>query len=52
MRARLTELTGGGVDVVYDPVGGDHAQAAIRALAWGGRYLTVGYASATSPRWG
>lgn len=52
LRARLTELTDGGVDVVYDPVGGDHAQAAVRSLAWGGRYLTVGYASGDIPKVG
>ncbi|MDI9914224.1 NADPH:quinone oxidoreductase family protein [Rhodococcus sp. IEGM 1379] len=40
------------IDVVYDPVGGDAAQAAIRALQWGGRYLTVGYASGDIPKVG
>ncbi|MCW3841475.1 NADPH:quinone oxidoreductase family protein [Micromonospora yasonensis] len=53
LAARLTEVTGGtGADVVYDPVGGPAAQAAVRALAWGGRYLTVGYASGDIPRVG
>ncbi|MET0545445.1 MAG: NADPH:quinone oxidoreductase family protein [Caulobacterales bacterium] len=38
--------TGGdGVDVVYDPVGGDYAEPALRATAWEGRYLTLGYAA-------
>jgi NADPH:quinone reductase len=32
-----------GVDVVYDPVGGDYAEPAIRSLAWEGRYLVVGF---------
>ncbi|MBK0328468.1 NADPH:quinone oxidoreductase family protein [Rhodobacteraceae bacterium F11138] len=32
-----------GVDVVYDAVGGDYAEPAIRALAWGGRFLVVGF---------
>ena len=51
--ARLAELTGdSGVDVVYDPVGGPAARVALRALAWGGRYLTVGYASGEIPRVG
>lgn len=40
------------IDVVYDPVGGDAAHAAIRALQWGGRYLTVGYASGDIPKVG
>ncbi|MEV0810445.1 NADPH:quinone oxidoreductase family protein [Micromonospora sp. NPDC050200] len=53
LAARLNEVTGGtGVDVVYDPVGGPAAQTAVRALAWGGRYLTVGYASGDIPRVG
>lgn len=33
----------GGADVIYDPVGGDYAEAALRAIAWGGRYLIVGF---------
>lgn len=50
LAASLKELTGGkGVDVVYDPVGGAAADAAIRRLAWHGRYLTVGYASGPIP---
>lgn len=32
-----------GVDVVYDAVGGDYAEPAIRALAWKGRFLVVGF---------
>ncbi|QIX26550.1 NADPH:quinone oxidoreductase family protein [Nocardioides sp. JQ2195] len=50
---RINEITGGsGVDVVYDPVGGAAAEAAVRRLTWGGRYLTVGYASGDIPRVG
>ncbi|WP_366931191.1 NADPH:quinone oxidoreductase family protein [Sphingomonas sp.] len=32
-----------GFDIVYDPVGGDYAEPAFRAMAWGGRYLVVGF---------
>ena len=32
-----------GADVVFDPVGGDYADAALRAIAWGGRYLVIGF---------
>ena len=39
-----------GVDVVYDPVGGDLAQQALRALAWQGRHLVVGFASGEIPK--
>jgi NADPH:quinone reductase len=34
-----------GADVVFDPVGGDYADPAIRAIAWGGRYLVLGFAA-------
>ena len=44
LKDRAKELTGGkGVDVIYDPVGGDYAEAAIRASAWGGRFLVIGF---------
>jgi NADPH2:quinone reductase len=32
-----------GADVVYDAVGGDYAEPALRAMDWGGRYLVVGF---------
>ena len=32
-----------GADVIYDPVGGDYAEPAVRAIAWEGRYLVVGF---------
>jgi NADPH2:quinone reductase len=38
-----------GVDVVYDPVGGEYAEPALRSLAWNGRYLVIGFASGTIP---
>ena len=40
----------GGVDVVYDPVGGAYAEPAIRSLAWKGRFLVVGFAAGDIPR--
>jgi len=47
----IKELTGGkGVDVVYDPVGGDYAEPAIRSMAWNGRYLVIGFASGPIPK--
>ncbi len=51
LKARLKELTGGkGVDVVYDPVGGEHAEAALRSTAWEGRYLVIGFAAGEIPK--
>ncbi|MFO7275447.1 MAG: NADPH:quinone oxidoreductase family protein [Pseudomonadota bacterium] len=51
LRARLREITrGGGVDVVCDPVGGPHAEAALRSTGWNGRYLVVGFAAGTIPQ--
>lgn len=50
LRDRLNELTGRrGVDVIYDPVGGDLAEPALRSMAWGGRYLVVGFAAGPIP---
>jgi NADPH:quinone reductase len=51
LAAKVKALTGGnGVDVVYDPVGGDLAITATRAIGWGGRYLIVGFASGVIPQ--
>jgi len=50
LRERVKELTGGnGVDVVYDPVGDQYAEPAVRSLAWRGRYLVVGFAGGVIP---
>jgi NADPH:quinone reductase-like Zn-dependent oxidoreductase len=32
-----------GADVIFDPVGGDYSEAALRSIAWGGRFLVVGF---------
>ena len=51
LKQGLRDLTNGrGVDVVYDCVGGDFAEAAIRSIAWGGRFLVVGFAAGQIPR--
>jgi NADPH:quinone reductase len=51
LRTQLRELPGAerGIDVVIDPVGGDLSAEALRSLAWGGRYLVVGFASGSIP---
>ncbi len=50
LRAALREQLPGGADVVVDPVGGVLAEPALRSLRWGGRFVTVGYASGVIPR--
>ena len=40
----------GGVDIVYDPVGGALTETALRTLAWGGRHLVVGFAAGDIPK--
>ncbi len=50
LKVRARELSSGGVDVVVDPVGGPHAEQALRALTVSGRYLVVGFASGEIPR--
>ncbi len=50
LRDAVKELTRGkGVDVVYDPVGGELAKLGLRALGWQGRHLVVGFASGVIP---
>jgi NADPH2:quinone reductase len=50
LRSLLRAALPDGADVVIDPVGGDLAEPALRALRWGGRFVTVGYASGVIPR--
>ena len=50
LRSALRAAAPAGADVVIDPVGGDLAEPALRTLGWGGRFVTVGYASGTVPR--
>jgi len=51
LKDRLKELTSGmGVDCVYDPVGGELAEQALRATAWEGRFLVIGFASGDIPK--
>ena len=51
LKDAVKALTDGkGVDVVYDPVGGELAEQALRATGWHGRYLVIGFASGDIPR--
>ena len=50
-KERVKTLTGGkGVDVIYDPVGGNYSEVALRNMAWEGRYLVIGFAAGDIPR--
>ena len=51
LRDDLKSLTDGkGVDVAFDPVGGDSFEALARSMGWGGRLLVIGFASGTIPK--
>lgn len=50
-RKQVDAITGGrGVDVVYDAVGGPYSETALRATAWRGRFLVVGFAAGQIPK--
>lgn len=49
LKARIRELTGDAARVVIDPVGGPYAEPALRALARGGTFVTLGYAAGSIP---
>jgi NADPH2:quinone reductase len=51
LKAELKQRTGGkGVDCIYDAIGGDYSEAALRAMAWNGRFLVVGFAAGDIPK--
>jgi NADPH2:quinone reductase len=50
VKTRIKELTGGGANVVLDPVGGDVSEQALRSIAWGGRFVVIGFASGEIPK--
>jgi NADPH2:quinone reductase len=50
LRERIRQLTGGkGVDVAFDPVGGAYSEPVLRSMAWGGRFLVIGFAAGDIP---
>jgi NADPH2:quinone reductase len=50
IKNRIREITGDGADLVVDPVGDRWAESSLRAVAWGGRFVTVGYAGGDIPK--
>lgn len=51
LKEAVKKLTKGkGVDVIYDPVGGDFTEQALRSMAWNGRHLIIGFAAGDIPK--
>ncbi len=51
LKDKVREIIGErGVDIVYDPVGGDFSEQALRCMAWKGRFLVIGFASGPIPK--
>jgi NADPH2:quinone reductase len=51
LKDRVKQLTGGkGVDVAFDPVGGNYSEPVLRSMAWGGRFLVIGFTAGEIPR--
>jgi NADPH2:quinone reductase len=51
LKEGLRRLTGGkGVDIIFDPVGSGYAEAALRSIAWEGRFLVIGFAAGEIPK--
>jgi NADPH:quinone reductase-like Zn-dependent oxidoreductase len=49
LKQRIRDVTGGGARAVLDPVGGPYSEPALRSLARGGRFVTLGYAAGSIP---
>jgi len=51
LKEALRRVTNGrGADVIYDPVGGNYSEPALRSIAWKGRFLVVGFAAGEIPK--
>ena len=51
LSTKIKDLTGGaGANVIYDPVGSGYSEPALRAIAWEGRYLVIGFAAGDIPK--
>ncbi len=51
LKEALRRVTGGrGADVIYDPVGAPYSEAALRSIAWEGRFLVIGFAAGEIPK--
>jgi NADPH2:quinone reductase len=50
LKERIKEITGEGADLVIDPVGDRFAEPALRAIRWGGRFVSIGFAAGDIPK--
>lgn len=50
LKTRIKEITGDGADIVVDPVGDRWAEPALRAIRWGGVFVTIGFAGGEIPK--
>jgi NADPH2:quinone reductase len=50
LKQRIKEITGEGADLVIDPVGDRFAEPALRAIRWGGRFVSIGFAAGAIPK--
>jgi NADPH:quinone reductase len=50
LKQRIRDISGAGADLVIDPVGDRWAEPALRAIRWGGRFVTIGYAGGDIPK--
>lgn len=50
VKERIKAITGSGADLIIDPVGGPLAEESFRGIAWGGRFVVVGFAQGDIPR--
>jgi len=50
LKKQAKKLSGGGVDVIVDPVGGAYSEPALRAMGWKGRFLVIGFTAGDIPK--
>ena len=51
LRERIKQLTAGkGLDVAFDPVGGQYSESVLRSMSWGGRFLVIGFTGGEIPK--
>ena len=50
LKEKIDDITlGKGIDIIYDPVGGEYFNKALKCIKWGGKYLIIGFAAGNIP---